>query len=490
MDRSPMTQNRRPGFRLPWTSEEESAMSTSPEPAADAAESGASADPEGNGAPPAPNAQDAVAAEATPSASGDPVESQPHDAPAEETAAEPPVVEAEAVAADPGAETDFMRDLVAAMRGVADEARRATTADVQSRANAQVQQLEADSERRRGELQSKADADVAGVGQWAESEAERIRAEAEQRVAARRAQLEEQLAAEAHRGEAETRAVRDRLAEYERELDAYHAQLTEISDPAAFAAAAKRMPPPPSFEAAAAAAATAPVVAPAPAPAVAPVAEHAASPDTAEAVEATDMADEPQAADEPGATDEPQGADGAGEPPVGAAGDEGVATEPVAEAAPEAAPHAEADSGEGGAIPAAMAELMPADQNGVEPVAETAPENGTLAQRLANLRAEAASGATAPAGGGSPAGESVTTEVVVRGLGSFGAITGFRQSLSNVDGIDGVSLSLGQSGEFVFRATHAPGFDVGAAIVTLEGDKAQVEPTPTGGLHVTLERAR
>jgi hypothetical protein len=84
----------------------------------------------------------------------------------------------------------------------------------------------------------------------------------------------------------------------------------------------------------------------------------------------------------------------------------------------------------------------------------------------------------------------MTTEVVVRGLGSFGAITGFRQALSNVEGIDGVSLSLGQSGEFVFRATHAPGFDVAGAIVTLEGDSARVEPNPTGGLHVTLERAR
>jgi hypothetical protein len=84
----------------------------------------------------------------------------------------------------------------------------------------------------------------------------------------------------------------------------------------------------------------------------------------------------------------------------------------------------------------------------------------------------------------------VVTEVVVKGLGSFGAITGFRQSLSSVDGIDSVALSLGQTGEFVFRATHASGFDIAGAIVTLEGDNAQVQPTASGGLHVTLERAR
>jgi hypothetical protein len=82
------------------------------------------------------------------------------------------------------------------------------------------------------------------------------------------------------------------------------------------------------------------------------------------------------------------------------------------------------------------------------------------------------------------------TEVVVKGLGSFGAITGFRQSLSGVDGIESVALSLGQTGEFVFRATHAAGFDVRGAIVTLEGDGARVEDRQEGGLRVTLERAR
>jgi hypothetical protein len=80
--------------------------------------------------------------------------------------------------------------------------------------------------------------------------------------------------------------------------------------------------------------------------------------------------------------------------------------------------------------------------------------------------------------------------VVVKGLGSFGAITGFRQSLAGVDGIDGVALSLGQTGEFVFRATHAAGFDLRAAIATLEGDGAKIEDRAEGGLRVTLDRAR
>jgi hypothetical protein len=453
-----MTQNRRPGFRLPWTTDEEESAGIDTPPTADSAATAsdveapaATGGPQGNGSAPAQPAQEPAEsasepADAEPSpdrtvpsghgADADappPPASEPAEADAGSTvaAAPEPIIQPAAVASsDAPSDTDFMRDLVAAMRGVADEARRSASSEVQSRADDQMQQLEADAGRRRAELQSRADADVAGVGEWATAEAERIRLEAEQRVSARRAQLEEQLAAESHRGEAETRAVRDRLAEYERELDAYHAQLSEINDPAAFAAAAKRMPPPPSFTAEAAAAAAA-AAAPAPQP-------------------------------------EPE-------------------PEPAAEQAPEQAP-------EPAAIPAAMAELLPPtdDQNGAEPAAEPAPsENGTLAQRLAQMRAESAAEAPEPADAerGS-SGESATTEVVVRGLGSFGAITGFRQALSGVDGIDGVSLSLGQSGEFVFRATHAPGFDIAGAIVGLEGESAHVEPTPAGGLHVTLERPR
>jgi hypothetical protein len=84
----------------------------------------------------------------------------------------------------------------------------------------------------------------------------------------------------------------------------------------------------------------------------------------------------------------------------------------------------------------------------------------------------------------------MTTDVVVKGLGSFGAITGFRQSLASVAGIDGVALSLGSSGEFIFRTTHKPSVDVAAAITHLEGDGAKVERRPDGMLVIALDRAR
>lgn len=389
-----MTANqRRPGFRLPWSSEEEAPSDSGP--------------PE---AEPTTPAADTPSNEAPSPAKIDPA---PQAAPTEPAPAEPttaavaePSTEAAGAApaprpADAEASPDFMRELVTAMRRVAEEARQAGVTDIRSRADEQIKRLEADATRRREELQARAEKDVAAVGEWAKAEADRIRAEAEQRVVARRAQLDQQLAADATRSEVEAKALRDRVAQYERELDAYHAQLSEISDPAAFAAAAKRMPRPPKLE-------------------------------------------------------------GAGAAPV--------AVEPAARPSAEPAPAAGL-SASNGVTPDAP-EVHPAEEE-------------VLSIRLAELDAtlpdEAATAATA---------ELTTTEIVVKGLGSFGAITGFRQALSGVEGVEGVALSLGQAGEFIFRATHRVGFDIGAAIIKLEGDGAKVEPRTDGGLQVTLDRAR
>jgi hypothetical protein len=144
-------------------------------------------------------------------------------------------------------------------------------------------------------------------------------------------------------------------------------------------------------------------------------------------------------------------------------------------------------------VPAAAAGIAApersAETNGATPpTGEVHPaEEQVLASRLAELDAILPDEAAAPA---APAGEPTTTEIVVSGLGSFGAITGFRQALASVEGIDGVALSLGQTGEFIFRATHATGFDVAGAIASLEGDGAKVEHRSDGGLHVTLDRPR
>jgi hypothetical protein len=414
-----MTANqRRPGFRLPWSPDTEGAegeetvatvaADESSQPAAPAAESRGPA--EANATGESPSGQSATATPSTEQPAG------------EASAATNGASGAAAPSAEAGGE-EFMRDLVAAMRGVADEAREAGVSELRTHADEEVHRLEADAERRQADLRERAEADVNGVAEWAAAETERIKTEAEQRVVARRAQLDQQLAADSTRTDGETKAVRDRVAEYERELDAYHAQLSDISDPAAFAAAAKRMPKAPSLTGAPAAPAAATVAAP-------------------EAPEA--------------ASTEPAPAE--------------AASTPVPEA-----PSPEAGRAEPAEDPA------PAEASGPPP-------DEALAARLAALDASASENGASAASAGN--GEPVTTEVIVKGLGSFGAITGFRQSLSNVNGVDGVALSLGQTGEFVFRATHAAGFDIRAAIVALEGDGAKVEDRPEGGLRVTLERAR
>ncbi len=373
-----MTANqRRPGFRLPWSPDDGEAASDATAPAtAPAAGAAPSLDVDVAAGP------DAAEPPAPPQAdSNDPAGSVP------------------GPAADGGAQPDFLRDLVAAMRQVAEEARQAGVTEIRARADAQVRRLDVETERRRADLTARAESDVAGVGEWAKAEAERIRAEAEQRVAARRAELDQQLAAEQARGAAEAKALRDRVAEYERELSAYHAQLAEINDPAAFAAAAKRMPAPPRL----------------------------------------DSAGTAQSA----STGRAEGTSLAADAGTSARANGGAAAEPV----------------------------HPAEEE-------------VLAARLAELDAE-----LPEEGAAAVAEEPTTTEIVVRGLGSFGAITGFRQALSGVDGIESVALSLGQSGEFLFRASHR-GVDLSQAITSLEGDGAKIEPRSEGGLLVTLDRAR
>lgn len=400
-----MTANqRRPGFRLPW----------SPETGGPTAESDSSAtvtNPAGSVANSVESVTKPAEAEAAPTAaSGAGDGSAASASPAQTTEAEQAKADDEpvpAATAESGGD-EFMRDLVAAMRGVADEARQTTVAELHSHADERVRSLETDAEARREALRARAEADVAGVADWAKAESERIKAEAEARVVARRAQFEQQIGAETAKTEGETNAVRGRVAEYERELGAYYAQLAEINDPAAFAAAAKRMPRPPTLTNASAASAAAVASPASPAPTVAPEEEASVEPATG--------------------------------------GSNGVPAGPA---------------------------VHPAEEE-------------VLTARLAELDATLAGDGAAVA----TAAEQITTEIVVKGLGSFGAITGFRQSLSGVDGIEGVVLSLGQTGEFVFRATHPAGFDVRSAITTLEGEGAKMEDRPEGGLRVTIDRGR
>ena len=421
-----MTPNqRRPGFRLPWSSEgamgedgSTDAEGQSGAPSTEATdhaveapktEHDSNAAPEAPGEPAAADATDEMgehAAAASANAADDdaPLASERSSSPSGTAPPASPPVSSSSQPAEAGPPaTGFLGDLVAAMRRVADEARETTLADLRSRIDAGIHEREDQAERRKAELRAQAETDVAAVGEWAKAEAERIKAEAEQRVASRRAQLERQLAAETSHVESGTDALRSRITAYERELEAFHAQLAAINDPAAFAAAATRMPAPPALD--------------------------GSQPVEPAAVEA-----------------EPQAARAEAEPPH--AGTNGSApSTPVADE-------------EGANLPAIDLDTLDAT---AEAAAANEPE--TYAEPIA-------------------------TEIVVKGLGSFGSITGFRQQLANVEGIDAVGLSLGTSGEFVFRATHRPSLDMAVAIAALEGDAVEIEPRAEGGIRVTLGRPR
>jgi hypothetical protein len=278
---------------------------------------------------------------------------------------------------------DLQRSLVDAMRRVAEEARDAEMARLRQTVQERTEQLKARDTARIVELRERAAQEIAGIGDWERIEIERVRGEAVLRVEARRRQLEEQLAEMGATVESEVANLQARVAGYEREIGAFFGQLSEISEPAAFAAAAKRMPHPASLDE-----------------------------PLAPALPAVISAEKPSADAEPAAVEAPAGRD---------------------------------------------AELA-----------------AQLAELDARLSAEESNG-----------GE-VTTSILVTGLGSFGAITSFKQALERADGVRNVSLGLAPAGEeFVYRATHAPGLDLSAAIRAIEGEGTEIKETD-GALRVLV----
>ena len=300
----------------------------------------------------------------------------------------------------------FLQSMVDAMRHIAEQARddamAALTASVEERAAA----TRSATELRAAELRDKADDDIARIGEREQGEMQRVHDEAAAKVDARQRQLAVQLQTNTAAGEAALRAVASRVDVFEEQMAAFFNTLSDMHDPAAFAAAVKRMP-------------SAPVLDDAPAPSAAGA---SASP-----IDRPSWPTEPEIA-----VADPVVAEVIAEVMA-----EEVAAEVVAEAAIEPA-----------------VEVM-AEEVAEEPVAEVA----------ASPEPESPPVASEP----EPAGEEITTQILVTGLSSFGAITSFKQSLERADGIRRVSLGLGTSGEFVFTATHAAGFDPTIAIHTFEG---------------------
>ncbi len=422
-----MGQNpRRPGFRLRWGE-------------ADRSDDGESAATE------AAVEQDAAAAE-TPDA--DATEEQ---APEAAEAAGAPDAATEAVASEaatPAAgkteeqdETPFLRDLVGAMRGVAESSRDSSLEGVRQAVDQRVAELTTTAAERTEELRRSADLDVNGIGEWERTEIERVRREAEQRREARRALLEQQLADHQGATDREVEATRSRLADHERELDAFFAQLSEITDPGVFVATAKRMPAPPDLSKLA----------------------------TAEKPSAAAATTTPTAEEKSATGEEKSATNGSG---AAAPSDESLAAR-LAQLNQRLAPGPQSDT----------TTTAASDQTASPETTEAAPAPA------AAPTAPAVAAPPAPVAGGAATAVETSTAIVVKGLGSFGAITSFKQALERVDGVRGVTLSLGPTGDFVYRASHAAEFDILGAIRSIEGPNTGIEQTD-GSLVVTIARPR
>jgi hypothetical protein len=340
----------------------------------------------------------------------------------------------------------FLRDLVGAMRGVAESSRDSSLETVRKAVEERVAELTASAAEKAEELRRTADLDANGIGEWERTELERIRREAEGRREARRAELEKQLADHQSATDTEVEATRARLADHERELDAFFAQLSEISDPAAFVAAAQRMPQPPDLKKAA-------------------------------------SAKPAKAAAEPAgpALEQKSATNGS---PASSPSDETLAQRLAqldrrlsqgASAAEDTTPSASASA----TSPATPSATETPDKSET-PATPAAPEHAPNAVQGAAAAASGAGAATAV---------EISTAIVVKGLGSFGAITSFKQALERVNGIRGVTLSLGPTGDFVYRASHASDFDLTGAIRSIEGPNVGIEDSE-GSLVVTIAGPR
>jgi hypothetical protein len=324
----------------------------------------------------------------------------------------------------------FLQSLVDAMRKIADQTRDDAMAQLRAGVAERSAGIHSETEHRAAELHELADADLKSVADWEHGEIQRVRDEAAAKTSARNATLEAQLAANTAAGEGALNAVEARVDAFEAEMNSFFSQLNDIHDPAALASALKRIPQAPSLTD------TAPApagdTAPSPAPAPSAAGETTSNPDVmGEPAQALAASSPPEAPSKPEGFDE-------------------TLTEPSA--VPDVAPVAVATVDE-------------------PVVAEAA-------------TAEPAAAAPEPEAPVEPAVEESTTQVVVTGLTSFGAITSFKQSLERVEGVNRVSLGLGTSGEFIFTAAHREGFDLSAAIQSFE-DSAQFV-TSNGQLRVTV----
>lgn len=390
----------------------------------------------------------------------------------------------------PAADNDLLSSLISAMREVADHERETSLAGLRGSVDEAIETMRQRAEVGADELRRKADGDITGIGDWVKVEVQRVSAEGDRKIEARRQQLTQQLTDHEQRSQHEIESLHARFDEYERELASFFAQLHEIDDPAAFGAAAKRMPRPPTLTGQAA---STPVVTGMPTEAPEATSEEAKEPVPSVSVAAPVVAEQPVAPTAQAPDQQPVA-------PAAQAPDEAEAQmveehrtrlDALGLGRPESPngttkPADESSSSADEPMPTA-AESTAAESTAAEASADHNPLRARLAELDAAIGPEEIDEPSTSTQG---RGGEVATAIVVHGLGSFGAITSFKQALERVDGVHGISLALGPTGEFVYRATHDTDFDLVAAIGEIERGGAQIDRQADGSLRVTVQRTR
>ena len=81
--------------------------------------------------------------------------------------------------------------------------------------------------------------------------------------------------------------------------------------------------------------------------------------------------------------------------------------------------------------------------------------------------------------------EATTSQLAVVGLVSVASIAGFKRAVAKIQGVHGVNVASGPSGDFVFTVTHDPETDLRSTVPSLEGFKPVITGDADGVLSMT-----
>jgi hypothetical protein len=494
------TTDARTGFRLPWSSD--------PRPDSDASTDDGASPQESSPTDEQPTDTTAQADPGT-----DPEETTMTELTATEQASPDQVAAVEAPK-PPRRPSKFLADLTKAMQSAAEAAREESVGRLQSDAKAAIEDIHGRSSTEAADLRRRADDDVSAIREWSKQEIARIREETETKVSDRKAQLEREIEEHAALIERQIDRVQGRVTAFEQEMASFFERLLAEDDPTRFAEMAESLPEPPPFDADDGWVPPAAEVSVASFPAEVGSDETGSGPitgpdgaptgDPADAGAATvgqlDVSENSE-----GSEGSATGADGQ----VDTDGNDAEAAMAAIQAAAEAAEATERGDNSSGGVGIEAVTGVGADENSGEPAtidprlaafglsadfeaaeaeaaaavqtsdeAEEIPviADDALAARLAGLVPEGGTSDAAPS-------DSRVTQVVVSGLVSVASIASFKRHLGRLAGVQGVGVSSGPEGEFIFAVTHGPDIVLRDAVPAMPGFQARV----TGGSDDTVE---